>query len=167
MADEQQLGDDAPKSKKKLFIIIGAVVALLAIGGGAAFFLLGSDSSEGEGGEQEQAKEQLVIEPASYVNIGQPFLFSVPGKQRDRLVQIKVQIMVRGHEKEELARLHTPQLESAILETFATATVEQLRTPTGRLNLRDQATDNIKAKLTALIGEPVIEKVLFTDFVIQ
>ncbi|MEF1231120.1 flagellar basal body-associated protein FliL, partial [Vibrio fortis] len=31
----------------------------------------------------------------------------------------------------------------------------------------DKATEDIKASLTQAVGQPVIEKVLFTDFVIQ
>lgn len=166
MADEQVEGGEAPKSKKKLMIIIIAVVVLLLGGGGAAFFLLGSD--DGEQAELAQVANSAALpEPASYVNIPQPFLFSAPGKQRERLVQIKVQIMVRGLKNEELARHHSPLIESTILNTFGSTTVEQLRTPTGRTQLRDQATENIRATMTELVGQPVIEKVLFTDFVIQ
>ncbi|GLO61552.1 flagellar basal body-associated protein FliL [Vibrio sp. MACH09] len=166
MADEQPAGDEgAPKSKKKLIIIIAAVV-LLAVGGAAAFFLLGSDDSASV--EAEMAANQAALpDPASYVNIAQPFLFSAPGKQRDRLVQIKVQLMVRGIKNEDLARHHSPLIESTILNTFGSATVEQLRTPTGRTQLRDQASENIRATLKQLVGQPVVEKVLFTDFVIQ
>jgi len=166
MADEQATGDEgAPKGKKKLIIIIAAVVVLLAAGGGAFFFLGSDDAAEAE--EAAPAAQNALPDPASYVNIAQPFLFSVPGKQRDRLVQIKVQLMVRGLKNEDLARHHSPLIESTILSTFGTATVEQLRTPTGRTQLRDQATEDIRATLQQLVGQPVIEKVLFTDFVIQ
>ncbi|WED21058.1 flagellar basal body-associated protein FliL [Vibrio sp. JC009] len=157
---------EAPKGKSKLLIIIIAVVVLLAGGGGAAFFLMGSDEPE-VAEEAEAGPANALPEPASYVNIPQPFLFNAPGKQRDRLVQIKVQLMVRGTDNEDLARHHSPLVESTLLNTFGTATVEQLRTPTGRTLLRDQATEDIRATLNEVVGQPVIEKVLFTDFVIQ
>ncbi|PKF79073.1 flagellar basal body-associated protein FliL [Vibrio sp. vnigr-6D03] len=164
MAEEQQ-DADAPKGKSKLLIIIIAVVVLLAGGGGAAFFLMGSDPAE----EAPAAEEAAVPtnEPASYVNIPQPFVFNVTGDKKDRLVQIKVQIMVRGSENEGTAKHHSPLIESTLLSTFGVATAEQLRTPLGRGQLRDQATDDIKAALSQLVGQPVIEKVLFTDFVMQ
>ncbi|UAB71256.1 flagellar basal body-associated protein FliL [Vibrio sp. SCSIO 43132] len=164
MAEENQEAE-APKGKSKLLIIIIAVVVLLAGGGGAAFFLMGSSPEE----ESAVVEEEVVItnEPASYVNIPQPFVFNVAGDKRDRLVQIKVQIMVRGGDNEGMAKHHTPLIESTLLATFGVATSEQLRTPTGRVQLREQATDDIKAALTQLVGQPVIEKVLFTDFVMQ
>ncbi|GHY05048.1 flagellar basal body-associated protein FliL [Vibrio cholerae] len=165
---EEDLGTEAPKGKKKLLIIIIAAVVLLAGGGGAAFFMMGSGGDEAAA-DAEQKTEQVAAptDPVSYVNIAQPFVFNVIGDAKDRLVQIKVQLMVRGSENENLARYHSPLVESSLLATFASATVEQLRTPNGRIELRDKATDDIKAALNQAVGKPVIEKVLFTDFVMQ
>jgi len=165
MAEEQLQGADAPKGKSKLLIIIIAVVVLL-LGGAAAFFLMGSDEPA-QAAQAEQTQAQTAAAPIAYVNIAQPFIFNVTGDRRDRLVQIKAQLMVRGSENEQLARYHSPLIESSLLSTFASATVEQLRSPTGRVELRDRASDDIKAALNAAVGKPVIEKVLFTDFVIQ
>ncbi|NAW68821.1 flagellar basal body-associated protein FliL [Vibrio sp. V27_P1S3P104] len=156
--------ENAPKSKKKLLIIVGAVVALLLIAGGA-FFFIGSGSPEPK--QAQQAQRAATIEPVSYVNIAQPFVFNVSGENRGRMVQVKVQLMVRGSKNENLARFHSPLIESTLLATFASATVEQLRTTSGRTELRDKATEDIKAAMTQVVGEPVIERVLFTDFVMQ
>ncbi|HHP0480265.1 TPA: flagellar basal body-associated protein FliL [Vibrio campbellii] len=166
MAEEQLQGADAPKGKSKLLIIIIAVVVLLLGAGAAAFFLMGSDEPA-QAAQAEQTQAQTAAAPIAYVNIAQPFIFNVTGDRRDRLVQIKAQLMVRGSENEQLARYHSPLIESSLLSTFASATVEQLRSPTGRVELRDRASDDIKAALNAAVGKPVIEKVLFTDFVIQ
>ncbi|EOX3348484.1 flagellar basal body-associated protein FliL [Vibrio cholerae] len=165
---EEDLGTEAPKGKKKLLIIIIAAVVLLAGGGGAAFFMMGSGGDEAAtDAEQKTEKVAAPTDPVSYVNIAQPFVFNVTGDAKDRLVQIKVQLMVRGSQNESLARYHSPLVESSLLATFASATVEQLRTPNGRIELRDKATDDIKAALNQAVGKPVIEKVLFTDFVMQ
>ncbi|GHW23447.1 flagellar protein FliL, putative [Vibrio cholerae] len=165
---EEDLGTEAPKGKKKLLIIIIAAVVLLAGGGGAAFFMMGSGGDEAAtDAEQKTEKVAAPTDPVSYVNIAQPFVFDVTGDAKDRLVQIKVQLMVRGSQNESLARYHSPLVESSLLATFASATVEQLRTPNGRIELRDKATEDIKAALNQAVGKPVIEKVLFTDFVMQ
>ncbi|MGF1854112.1 flagellar basal body-associated protein FliL [Vibrio satsumensis] len=162
MAEEQ----DALKGKSKLLIIIIAVVVLLLGVGGALFFFLGSDDSASES-QSQPTTAVVAAEPVMYVNIPQPFLFNVTGDKKDRLVQIKAQLMVRGSKNEDLARYHSPLVESTLLATFASATVDQLRSPTGRVELRNKATEDIKASLAQAVGQPVIEKVLFTDFVIQ
>ncbi len=167
MADENVTGE-APKGKSKLLIIIIAVVVLLAGGGGAAFFLMGSgdDPAQGEtAAKDSNVKEQ--VDPVSYVSIPQPFVFNVTGDKRDRLVQIKVQLMVRGSKNEQAARYHSPLIESSLLSTFASATVDQLRSPTGRIELRNKATEDIRTALNKAVGSPIIERVLFTDFVMQ
>jgi len=161
----EELPPEAQKGKKKLFIIIAVVVLLLGVGG-TAFFFMGSDSSD----QRTQVAAQDTTpqgNPVSYVNIAQPFVFNVTGDTRDRVVQIKVQLMVRGSENDNLARYHSPLVESTLLATFASATVEQLRSVNGRIELRDKATDDIKAAMTKVVGKPIIERVLFTDFVMQ
>lgn len=130
MAEEQLQGVGAPKGKGKLLIIIAVVVLLLG-GGAAAFFFMGSDDSEkSNNAEPQQAQVAAAEVPIAYVNLPQPFVFNVTGDSRDRLVQIKAQLMVRGSENEQLARYHSPLIESSLLSTFASATVEQLRSPT-------------------------------------
>jgi flagellar protein FliL len=168
MADEE-IPNVASKGKKKLLIIIIAAVVLIVVAGGAAYFLLGSsEPSAAADSKQEQKQEvEKAGVPVRYVSIPQPFVFNVTGDNRDRLVQIKVQLMVRGSDNEELARYHSPLVESSLLSTFASATVEQLRSPTGRIELRDKATEDIRTALNRAVGKPVIERVLFTDFVMQ
>ncbi|MCE0494527.1 flagellar basal body-associated protein FliL [Vibrio salinus] len=167
MAEEDEVQTEEPKGgKSKLMIIIIAVVVLLLGGGGAAFFLMGSGGdSAGEDAAVQEAP--VVTEPVVYVSLAQPFVFNVTGDKRDRMVQIKVQLMVRGSDNESEARYHSPLIESTLLSTFASATVEQLRSPTGRVELRDKATEDIRTALSKAVGNPVIEKVLFTDFVMQ
>ncbi|MBM7036325.1 flagellar basal body-associated protein FliL [Vibrio ulleungensis] len=168
MADDNPADTGNKKSNKLIIIIVAAVVLIAGIGGGAFFFLSsGDDSATASSGQPQSVSAPQVEAPAMYVNIPQPFLFTVPGNDRDRLVQIKVQLMVRGTANEGLARHHSPLIESTLLSSFGSASQEQLRSPSGRTDMRDQATNDIKLTLTELVGEPVIERVLFTDFVIQ
>ncbi|WP_194435981.1 flagellar basal body-associated protein FliL [Vibrio fluminensis] len=162
----EEITSEAPKGKGKLIIIAVAVLVLLIGGGAAAFFLMGSSAEESAMTAAPQAAVNPEM-PVSYVSIPQPFLFNVTGDKKDRLVQISVQLMVRGIDNENLARYHSPLIESSLLATFASATVEQLRSANGRVELRQKATEDIKASLNSAVGQPVIERVLFTDFVIQ
>ncbi|MDD9195560.1 flagellar basal body-associated protein FliL [Aliivibrio sp. S3MY1] len=156
---------ETPKNKKKMITIITLIVLLLSGGGAAAWFFL-----SGEPAAEPTKKDIAALEakmPALYLNLPQPFIFNVTGDKRDRLVQLKVQVMMRGTDNEAIAQQHTPLVESALLSTFAAATVEQLREPRGRIELREQATLDIQDAFTKITAKPVIEKVLFTDFVMQ
>ncbi len=162
---EQQLEGALNGQGTRLIII--ALVMLLLGAGAATFFFMGTDDSVQTADSDLQHTQTNQGSSISYVNLAHPFVFNVTGDSRERLVQIKTQLMVRGAENEQLARYHSPLIESSLLSTFASATVEQLRSPTGRVDLRDRASADIKAALNTAVGKPVIEKVLFTDFVIQ
>ena len=106
-------------------------------------------------------------EPVIYIALSQAFVFNVNSKTKNRIARIKAQLMLRGAKNEELARAHMPLIESTMLISLSVATVEQLRTVNGRGELRDKITEDVKVALNKAIGEPVIERVLFTDFVTQ
>ncbi|MCC4797797.1 flagellar basal body-associated protein FliL [Enterovibrio norvegicus] len=167
MADEDiEAGEGGGGGKKKLIIIIVAALLLFGGGGGAAFFLM-------SGGDSASQEDIVIEEPepvslqAIYVTLPQPFVFNVTGDMQQRLVQVKVQLMVRGDSNEVMAKQNLPLVEHSLLTTFGAATVEQLRTPQGQLEVRKQAVDTVQAAMEKVTGKTVVERVLFTGFVMQ
>jgi len=96
-----------------------------------------------------------------------PFLFNLPGADRARLVEIKVQLMVRGESNSVLTQKHIPLIEDALLTTFSAADVQKLSTQAGKDELRQLALLNVQNTLQPITGNKVVEKVLFTGFVMQ
>jgi len=180
MADEKELEvDNNSGKKKKMMIIIIAVVVLLA-GGGAAFFFMGGDDTLSEeemaaaldssdGGETSAAPESSGAEAGSalYVPMPRPFRFNVPGASRDRFVEIRVQLLVRGNENEEEAKKHIPLIESTLLGVFSLANADDLATSAGKASLKQKSLAEVQKVMTEIIGKNIIEKVLFTGFVMQ
>jgi len=174
MADEELSLDEGEEAaagggKKKLIIIILAVVILLG-GGGAAYFLLMGDDPEAE--QTEEVVESAAEEPegglaAIYVAMPRPFVFNVMEGKRDRLVQIKVQLLVRGEENETLAKKHIPLMEGTLVRVFGATPVEQLRSPEGKDQLRENALEALNASTKKREGKGLIQTVLFTGFVLQ
>lgn len=179
MADEKEkeLELDNPGKKKKMIIII-AIVALLAIGGGAAFFFMsgGEEVSQAEldealGGdgssEEGEASEKASTGSALYVPMPRPFRFNVPGAARDRLVEIRVQLLVRGGDNEEAAKKHVPLIESTLLAVFTQSNADDLATSAGKTSLKQKALTEVQKIMTDVEEAKVIEQVLFTGFVMQ
>ncbi|WP_297479218.1 flagellar basal body-associated protein FliL [uncultured Photobacterium sp.] len=153
---------------RKKTIVISLVILLVSvvIGGGIWFFT--TPSAEAKAAEVGSTSTQSPLKmSAYYIVLPEPFIFNVSGKERDRVVQIKVQLMVRGEQNEALAKKHVPLVESVLLQTFAAATVEQLRQPQGREKLRQQALTTVQATMNKMTNMPVVERVLFTGFVMQ
>ncbi|KKD01157.1 flagellar basal body-associated protein FliL [Photobacterium halotolerans] len=153
-------------SKKRIILILIALVPVL-FGGAAAWFFLSGDQPEAGHDSLSATSASGKPEPAYYVILPHPFIFNVTGDTQQRLVQVKVQLMVRGDENDTLARQHIPLVESTLLQSFGAASVEQLRSPSGRLELRQQSLQSVQSALVKVSGSPVVEQVLFTGFVMQ
>ncbi|PKH00801.1 flagellar basal body-associated protein FliL [Paraglaciecola sp. MB-3u-78] len=173
MAEEELKMEEGSK-KIKLIIIIVAVVVLIAGGGAAYYFLMGDDApimaSEGEPavqGEEGVASALVKTGTALYVAMPRPFVFNVPGSNRDRLVEIKVQLMMRGSDNEEQAKMHIPLIEGTLLKTFSTANADDLVTEAGKIAIRDSALKEVQKTMLDVSGNQTVEEVLFIGFVMQ
>ena len=185
MADEKgkeaELEIDGGGKKKKMMIIIIAVVVLLA-GGGGYFFFMGDDSSApaaqtgsvdggessdggGDSGGSESSGAQ--VGTALYVPMPRPFRFNVPGAARDRFVEIRVQLLVRGGDNEENAKMNVPLIESTLLNIFSQGNADDLATSAGKEALKQQSLAAVQLVMKDLEGNETVEKVLFTGFVMQ
>ncbi len=165
--DERPEGEEAPKSgKKKLIIIIAAVVLVLIAGGGAAFFFLmgGDDSDETVSSAQREA---------IYVKVrtleGRPmFVASLenPGGNR-HFMQIYAEAKTRDPEVEQLLNQHMPLVVARLNTLFTTSDPNALRKVEGIRTLQNDATELVNRLLQDRGGEPGVEIVLFTNFVMQ
>jgi len=176
---ENELELEEPSNKKKKIIIIIAVVVLLAGGGGGAFFFMGGDDPapkteqvESEGGSSAEGEETKVSSSASvgtalYVRMPRAFRFNVPGAARDRFVEIRVELLVRGGDNEELAKKHVPLIESTLLGVFSQSNADDLATSAGKSSLKQKALAAVQQEMRDVTGEKVVEQVLFTGFVMQ
>ncbi len=189
MAGEKELEiADGGGKKKKMIIIIAAAVLLLG-GGGAAFFLMSGGEEPPPAAEGAAAPADGAAAPADaaaapaadapadgaapqvgtalYVSMPRPFVFNVPGAARDRLIQIKVQLLVRGQNNEETAKQHIPLIESTMLRTFSKGNADDLVTAAGKDSLKAAALKDVQDALIGVAGSMVVEEVLFTGFVMQ
>lgn len=144
--------------KRKLILIILAVL-LLGIGGGAVWVF--------KPGGETAAPEPVVDTKALYVGLSRPFIFPVTAGRRERLVQVEVQLMVRGDKGQADAQRHLPLLESSLLDVFSRQTADNYITAEGKQAVRQEALNELNAVLTEELGTPIIEKVLFTSIVMQ
>ncbi|MBO1519184.1 flagellar basal body-associated FliL family protein [Oceanisphaera pacifica] len=144
--------------KRKIILILIAVL-LLGIGGAGVWFLKPSGNT---------TEEQPVVDnKALYIGLNQPFIFPVVAGRRERLVQVEVQLMVRGDKNQAEARRHLPLLESTLLEVFSRQSADNYITADGKQTVRNEAVNELNAVLTEELGTSLIEKVLFTSIVMQ
>ena len=161
--EEGEEGEGEGGGSKKLIIIIAAAVLLVG-GGVAAFFLMGDDSPATDETDEEVVEEKG---PAIYVSVPNALTANLPGKKRGRTVQVKLNFLVRSMDAKDNVRQHLPQLRNDILMLLSQKHSDYLKVPDGRQKLQEEALVTVQATLTNLVGEPTVEKVLFTSFVMQ
>jgi flagellar FliL protein len=183
MADEKEkqgeLELDNSGKKKKLIVIVVAVVIIMA--GIVGYFLLKEDDGSSISAEQLDAVTETSSNNAEltkvdsgpkmgsalYVPMPRPFRFNVPGAARDRFVEIRVQLLVRGSDNEENAKMHIPLIESTLLSIFSQANADDLATSAGKTSLKQKSLAAVQTIMTDVEGDKTVEKVLFTGFVMQ
>ncbi|WP_440904031.1 flagellar basal body-associated protein FliL [Catenovulum sp. SX2] len=166
--------EDGGGGKKKLIIII-AVVLVVVLGAGGFFLMSGGDDSAAEEVSLDEtpaasaggSAASVELGDAMYVAMPRPFVFNVPGANRDRLVQIKVQLLVRGAQNEETAKKHIPLIEGTLLRVFSGTSADELGTSAGKEALKKNALKAVQDELLSIAGRTVVESVLFTGFVMQ
>jgi flagellar FliL protein len=170
--EEEQTEEKAGGKKKKLILfgIIGIVLIVTVV---LVLWLFGGSSSSdepaatGSGSPAPSSSSRPEVGNALYVGMPRAFVFIVPGDSRERTVQIKAQLMVRGEENEELAKKHIPLIEGTLHEVFSSSTADRLKTAEGKGQLRELALTEVRSALEEVTGKPVVEQVLFTSLVMQ
>jgi len=176
MVDEIKSKEDLPlnvSNKKKNLLIIVAIMTVLIGGAGVYLFFGGSDNGLSEDGNDGQLSSETTVKKAeqrgvaSYVVLPQAFRFNASGAVRNKFIEIKVQLLVRGDENEEMSQKHIPLLESTLLKVFLQANADDLATSEGKATLKHKSLTEVQNVMKELTGKPTIERVLFTGFIMQ
>ncbi len=163
MADDDNKPAEEEKPKSKMLLIIIVVLVVLLIGGGVgAFLLLSGDDSEAVDADAEPVQKVAI-----YFDFKPPFVVNYQWKGRQRYVQISVSIMTRTETAIETLQTHMPLVRNNLVMLFSSQDFDILRTSEGKDMLRQRVLEELQNILIEQTGEPGVEQVLFTNFVMQ
>lgn len=167
------------KSRRKLLALIGSVlIFILAVGGYGTYAYLynkwpfssftGSDAAVVAGEKSMSDQDAAALMADQYIRFDSAFTFNLPGEnRRGHMVQVDVALVVHGVQNATVAQKHLPLISATISEICAQQDYESLASPSGRERFKRLLLDGIRTKLTGVINDPVVEQVLFTNFVMQ
>lgn len=189
MADED---DEVEKEKPKgsiitkilLFGVLPLMTSIVLVVGGLflAGILPGGDSNttvaSGEDGDadaedeeaeedEEADEEEEALTPAVYIPIDPAFVVNFASQGKARFLQITVEVMTRDAEVPEQVKLHMPVIRNNLVLLFSAQSYDHVSTLEGKEALREEALEVIQAILEEETGDPGIEAVYFTSFVMQ
>lgn len=158
--------------KKKL---TWGVIGLALIGGsvGAALYVtqsLGSENSadaaqvEGGDGDATLAAEKA---PPQYLSLDPPFIVNFDDQEMLRYLQVGVSVMARDKAVIDQVTNNLPHIRNNLIMLFGSQDEKTLHSTEGKETLRHKALEEIQAILQKEIGDPGVEDVYFTSFVMQ
>jgi flagellar protein FliL len=156
---------DAEKPKggglKRIIIIALAVLVAGAAGAGALVFMM-----DGDAPVSDQAAGELTT-PLIYRPLEPALLGNIEGPGRIRFVQVGVVLAIRDPKVVEAVDRHGPVIRNDLIMLLSDKTYEQLNTAEGKETTRLEMLETIRNVLERNTGDPGIESIYFTSFVMQ
>ena len=185
MADEEE--KEKPKSSGSLvtkILLFGVLPIMTAIvlvvgtlfiagvlpgGGGAQHTQTAEGDAEGGDGEStnSEGEEEAAPMPAVYLPIDPAFVVNFASQGKARFLQVTVEVMTRDPAVPDQVKLHMPVIRNNLMLLFSSQTYDTVSTLEGKEALREQALEVIQQILEEETGEPGVEAVYFTSFVMQ
>lgn len=182
--DSAQDSEDNSKKKKGLdkklilFIVLILVLVAVSIGGTLLAVKLltpepsvsNMDENVNAGDPDELVSEEAEIEikpPAIYFPMKPALIVNFPARGRQRYLQAEITLMSREDDVIEAIEIHMPMIRNALILTFSGHDYQELQTDEGRELLRQAVLMEVQTIMEREIGKPGVEKVLFTNFVMQ
>lgn len=172
MAEQQELKLENKKSNKLIIIIIAVSVVLLLVAGVTVYLLLS--------GSKEELVSAEVAQPVNvpglpgpnakvvhYIKFDTPFMIQLPTKPRERLLQIYIAVTINSIEDLDLARTHSLLIKSVLSETLSHVEPKLYNNIMGRLEVKQDCLLAVQDALRNETGQPIVDKILFTGFVMQ
>jgi len=175
MAEEDEgQAEDAPKKggKKKLIVMIVIGLALIALSIGGTLFALQMLNPEEEvvaleGEEGEAVDAEPARQSAIYFPLKPPIIVNFQARGRQRFLQAELTLMARDNETIEAVELHMPMIRNSLVMLFGGQIYEDMQTAEGKELLRQEALTEVQRLLEQETGNPGVEQILFTNFVMQ
>lgn len=188
---EEAGGDEAEAKRKKkkliMMIVLGVVLMAVTIGGTLLAVKLMSpknpdSESASEDGHSSDASDAASDAPAIYFALKPNFTVNYDVNGRQRFLQTEITLMFRDAAVQKILELHMPTVRNGLVMLLSRQVFEELQTTEGKEKLRSEALETIQEIITkenthtpkddkkeekAPTVEPVVEQVLFTQFVMQ
>lgn len=159
----QELAAPQKNKTKLLVIIVLAVLLTVGLSAVGAWFFLTRQADE----QQVQQPQVAVTQQQAVYETLEPFSLNLRSERRKYFLQVSVALMARDQGELDALRVHTPVLRDGLGMLFSSQDFDDLRKPEGIEMLKHKATITVQELAQRETGKPVVESVLFTNFVMQ
>jgi flagellar protein FliL len=118
-------------------------------------------------GDKKGKAEQVEAKPAVYLSLEPPFVVNAEGQGSAHYLQVSMDVMARDAAVIETMKKHMPVIRNNLIMLLSSQKQAEVSTRDGKEKLRADALAEIQKVLTEQTGEPGVEAVYFTIFVMQ
>ena len=174
MSEETTETEETPEKKSKLPLIIVGVAAL-AVGAGGMFVVTGmksepeAETADAEAvGEGEEAVEGEVVaesdEPFEERVVAlDPFVINLGDAGRARYLKLTVNLEASSSAGKLEIETQVPKIRDAVIVLLSSRRLADLREFEGKALLKEE----VLQRVNDTFDEPLVQSVLFTEFVVQ
>lgn len=147
----------SPKKSKLKLIIVAAMVLVIGAGG---FFGYGKykKNKEAKASTEKNGKVTIICPLKSFV----VNLLDKRGVGK-RYLKVTIELEVGKEEDKLLIDSNNPQLRDTILLLLSNQTLNEINTMEGKLELKQE----LLSRMMHILGEGVVRRIYFTEFVVQ
>lgn len=106
-------------------------------------------------------------QPKLYIKLDPPLVVNVDEGDVIRFLQIDAQLQFAQLQAQAIIEKHMPAIRDALIMQLSSQSVTEIKTPQGKEKLRASTLKAVQQVMTDVTGEPVIDAIYFTGFVIQ
>jgi flagellar FliL protein len=117
---------------------------------------------------QEEAKEGEAPK-AIYVSLTPPFVgnYALDGGPKLRVYKADIALRVTGPEAQAAVKRNDPLIRNQLVALFTQQTVESMSSAEAKEKIRQEALKQVQQVMTDEEGKPVVEDLLFNNFIVQ
>jgi len=155
-------------------LVVGTLFFAGALPGGGDHGAESSAESGDEGDADSEDTEEDIDEegdgetqPAIYLPIDPAFVVNFASQGKARFLQVTVEVMTRDPLMPDHIKLHMPVIRNNLMLLFSSQSYDGVSTLEGKESLREEALEVVQQILEEETGDPGVEAVYFTSFVMQ
>ena len=125
------------------------------------------EKKEEGGHEGKEGESEAGIEAPEFYQVRPSIVITLPSSGRTRYVSLDIDLMT--HSKASLKKIeaYAPLIKNNLIDLLSKQSFDEMITEEGKKNIRKQALALLQALMTEQAGDPIIEQVLFTSFIVQ
>ena len=151
---------------KKIILIAVGVLLLAGAGVGAMLFLKEEPPAEDAAAGEVIEKATKMSSPI-YQGLDPDFVVAFQNPKTVRFIKLSIEVMTRDDDVIEDVKLHMPAIRDRVIMLLSSKSEDSLLDASGKELLREELLAAVQDVLTENTGEPGVEAIYFTNFVMQ